>query len=206
MTDQFIQSPRETQDNADGHKLLELLQLINEELTAGLRVEGDAPLAHGSNEAREDIGLHICFKLADRELAIPLSAVLEAGELQVLQALPLLPDWLSGITNIRGEIISVVDLALFLDWKSNSSATAPSFLVVHDDTIKLAITIDHIVGTHSLYRPFTEQTEQKVERSLPTGFFAGKAVYEEQDTEKTIDLFDLDTFLSSKKLRDIATV
>jgi len=205
MTDQLVNTSGEIPAGVAGYELPELLKLIKNELTAGLRVETDDNLAVETGREREDLGRHICVELAGKQMAIPLSAVLEVGTLQLVQPLPLLPDWLAGITNIRGEIVSVVNLALFLDQNNNPSGTARPFLFVHDDTLKIAVIVDRIVGTRSLYRLLKEQSGQGTETSSPVDFLAGRAVFDEQGDAKEIDLFNLDGFLSSHKLRNITT-
>ena len=176
-------------------ELSQLLNLIDDELTTALHAQRDDTLRVNTVEERERLGRHICIELSGRQLAIPLSAVVEAGELHSVRSLPLLPEWLAGITNIRGEILSVVSLAFFLGFKDILSVEEGFFLIVRDDTLKVAITVDRVIGTRSLYRcPSTPQAEQN-----------GTACYEEQGSEKRITLFDLHAFLSSPKLRNIAT-
>lgn len=206
MTNQLVKDSTENLVAAGEYELLDLLQLINDELTEGLRVQNDAPPPAQENNDLKDIGRHICVELDEKLLAIPLPAVLEAGDLQSLQSLPLLQDWLSGITNIRGEIVSVVNLALFLGRTNKSPMNTRPFLVVHDDTIKVVITVDRIVAIRVLYIPCKEESAQHAEINPPTDFFAGRAIYKGKDGEQGIDLFDLKAFLRSQKLRDVATV
>ena len=56
----------------------------------------------------------IRFYLNDILLAIPLKSALEIGHRPVITPLPNLPDWLLGVSNVRGEIVSIVDLKIFL--------------------------------------------------------------------------------------------
>lgn len=183
----------------------QLLALIDEKLAAGLHGQNESTPGDGEKEGRDYIGRHICIDLAGKRLAIPLSAVLEAGELQEVHPLPLLPRWLSGITNIRGEIISVVNLGLFLDPQNRSGTREHAFLIVHDDTLKTALSVDRIIGTRSLYRSPAEESGKGAETGSPAPFIAGSACYREEDSELVeIDLFDLDSFLSSQKLLDIS--
>ena len=184
MTDQVLNNSSEPHVVAGAYELSELVTLINDEITASLRVQGDDSFLVEKSGEREDIGRYICIEQAGNQLAIPLSGVLEAGELQVVQSLPLLPEWITGITNIRGEIVSVVNLDLFLGRHNKSSADARSFLIVHDDSLKIAITVDRVVGTHSLYNPKIEQSEQGPDSYQSAEFFAVRAVYDEHDGEK----------------------
>ncbi len=203
MTDQLLRTSPQTPPDTHEYELLDLLKLINDELTVVLRAQGDDTLPAQKDKELDNIGSHICFELGGQLLAIPLSAVLEVGDLQILQALPLLPHWLSGITNIRGEIVSVVNLALFLDRINQSSVNRRPFLVVHDDTIKILVTVDRVVGTRTLYIPSLELSKRNAETLSQAEYFAGRAIYKEQDEEQEIDLFDLHAFLSSRKLREI---
>jgi len=187
--------------------LSQLLNLINDELTEALHVQSDDTLSVKKIEEREALGRHICIELAGRRLAIPLSAVVEAGELHRVRSLPLLPEWLAGITNIRGNILSVVNLAFFLGFSNILPAKEGLFLLVRDDTLRVVITVDRVVGTRSLYRcPSVVQEAQNDEENVFPHFSKETACYEEQGSERTIALFDLNAFLSSQKLRNVATV
>ncbi len=188
-------------------ELSQLLTLVNDELIEALHTQQDETLPVKNTSEREDLGRHICIELAGRQLAIPLSAVIEAGELSSVRSLPLLPEWLVGITNIRGEILLVVNLAFFLGFKPISSAKEGFFLIVRDDTLKVAITVDRVAWTRTLYRCLSiEQTKQNGKTNEFLNFSQETACYEEHGNEKTIALFDLDTFLSSQQLRNFTTV
>jgi chemotaxis signal transduction protein len=204
MTEKGLKNSGEEHGAYREYELQELVKLINNELTAGLGGQENHFLIEESEE-REDIGRHICIEQSGKQLAIPLSSVSEAGVLQVIQPLPLLPKWIRGITNIRGEIISVVNLGLFLDHQNKSSVNALSYLTVHNESLKIVITVDRVIGTRSLYYSQAEQIGQDEDILAAAEFHAGKAVYIEQDGEKEIDLFDLNGLLSSKRLRDFAT-
>jgi len=201
MTEKGLSESGEKQDACGEYELPELVRLINGEIIVGLHGQEDRFLVESSEEP-EDIGRHICIEQSGKQLAVPLSLVAEAGVLQGIQPLPLLPEWIRGIANIRGEIFSVVNLGLFLDRQNMSSADALSYLIVHNESLKIIITVDRIVGTRSLFYLKTEQSDQEEEASAAVEFLAGKAVYKGQDGEKEIDLFDLNGFLSSKRLRD----
>lgn len=187
------------------NKLSEMVKLINDEIETGLRLQQDANPFVAKIDEQESIGSHICFELAEKKLAIPLTSVMEAGRLQVVRSLPLLPDWLVGITNIRGEIVSVINLTIFLNNKDMYHTEEPSYIVVYNDVIKLAIVIDKIVGTRSLFSLPTEKSKKITDEMAVSGYFAGQAAYNEQDAVKEVTLFDLNSFFSSNRLQNFAT-
>lgn len=77
--------------------------------------------------------------------------------------------------------------------------------MVYNDEMKIAITVDRIIGTRSLYRPKNEKTDRGINDILQGDFFAERAVYKGNDGEKEIALFDLNGFLSSDRLRNFTT-
>jgi chemotaxis signal transduction protein len=184
------------------HGLLGLLGLINTELEAGQDTHALA-LSGDLETELQDMGRHICFELGGGLLAIPLSLVLEVGELQILEPLPLLPAWLSGITNIRGEIMSVVDLARFMGQSGERSLKQSPFFVAYDDTVKMVITVGRLLGTRTLYRPHEDMAGDEKETAVAGKFFAGRALYKEGDGGQEVELFDLNSFLASRTLRDM---
>jgi len=179
-------------------ELQQLIQSIDEDILSALQAGAGREVVVEEEEQHEYLGYFICFTLAGESMAIPLASVQEAGQLQIVQKLPLLPDWIPGITIIRGEIVSVVHLERFLGKAQKVPTAGHPYLVVHDRDIKIAVTVDGIIGTRSLYRLDNKE-------SHPSRFFAGWAAYQERDSEKKISLFDVETFLSSRKLRNAAT-
>ncbi|MBI3207957.1 MAG: purine-binding chemotaxis protein CheW [Candidatus Solibacter usitatus] len=65
--------------------------------------------------ARADGGEdHIIFRLSDSEYAIPLLDVAEAGRAGEITRLPNAPSFVSGVTNLRGEVVPIFNLQKML--------------------------------------------------------------------------------------------
>ena len=62
----------------------------------------------GRPESRRD--KHLVFQLADESYGIPLWSVKEVIGITEITALPQVPDFFKGLINLRGRIISVIDL------------------------------------------------------------------------------------------------
>lgn len=56
----------------------------------------------------------ICFQLAGRRFACPITDVKETIVVKPITRVFLTPPWIAGIINLRGDIVPVVDLAAFL--------------------------------------------------------------------------------------------
>lgn len=57
---------------------------------------------------------HLCFSLGEEEYAVPLSHVREVIELPDITPVPYMPQHYRGIMNLRGQILSIIDLRLKL--------------------------------------------------------------------------------------------
>lgn len=65
---------------------------------------------------------HVVFALAGAKYAVPMEQVLEVCDLDQFTPVINMPDWVMGITNLRGDIISVVDLRHFLTTSADAAA------------------------------------------------------------------------------------
>ena len=180
-------------------ELTALLRTINQEITDTLLESGDG-LNITADDTHQEIGRHICFNLGDTKLALPLSLVDEVGELENVRPLPFLPDWVHGVTNIRGEIVSVTDLPIFFNiTRKKSGKKNRVAIVIHDGEMKTAVIVDRITATRMLY---TKQgaEQEKQERTVLSGFLIGPAVYFSGEKEEVVQLFNGEQLLSSIRI------
>lgn len=56
----------------------------------------------------------VLFAIASTQYAVPEANVTELEHVPAVTAVPHTPDWLRGVTNLRGDIVSVVDLRVYL--------------------------------------------------------------------------------------------
>ena len=144
----------------------------------------------------------IRFMIDDVVFAIRLSKALEIGRLPAVTPLPGLPEWVMGVSNIRGEIISMVDLGAFFDIAPLRQRRERRFLVVHVPDMKVGIVVDRILGIFSpdpgeLLNPdlLTSGRDFKtpawtayISRFLPT------------KTEVVLHILDVEKLLSSSRM------
>jgi purine-binding chemotaxis protein CheW len=180
--------------------LVHLLTSLDQELAEALQKEQSTHSQRASAEALEEIGRHICFTLAGKPLAIPLSLVAEVGELETVRPLPFLPEWVEGVTNIRGEIVSVTNLAVFFHLQVTGQRKGQTVVIIHDEGVKTAIIVDKITGTRLLYsKQGLVTTEASIQR-LPPQFLQGTALYVTENVEVHIDRFDAKRLLTALRL------
>ncbi len=108
--------------------------------------------AAGHHTAGRSSGKYIVFALAEARYAVPIHQVLEVGEPQRITPVPNVPDWVIGVTNLRGDIISVVDAGAFLHLHDKITPEISSMCVVRNKKLNLttSLLVDRIEGMLNL--------------------------------------------------------
>lgn len=101
------------------------------------------------------------FLLAEERYAIESRLVREIASLREITPLPCLPPFVLGVINLRGEILSVLDIKRFFNLPSQGLGDLNKMVVLHLGKMTFAILADEIVGTRKL-------DETRLERALPT--------------------------------------
>jgi purine-binding chemotaxis protein CheW len=87
---------------------------------------------------------YLAFELAGATYALPLAHIREVDRMPSVTALPNAPAWLLGAANLRGEIISVVDLAAFLGLTKNPSPRNSRLLACRVGNMEAGLVIERI--------------------------------------------------------------
>jgi purine-binding chemotaxis protein CheW len=118
-------------DPASDRRLEELLAEMDRE-TEEPTTREDEIFGRGAARVSTDEGpeeQHIAFSLAGTEYAVPIGSVIEVVRPQRTTPLPNVPEWMTGLTNLRGDVISVVDLRTFLGMEPVALGNASRMLV-----------------------------------------------------------------------------
>jgi len=109
------------------------------------------------------------FLLADERYAIESAYVRQVYPLKGLTPLPCTPAFVMGITNVRGEILSVIDIKQFFDLPEQGLSDLNKVIIVQMDEMRVGILADAILGTRAIPLP-------EIQPSLPT-FTGTRAEY-----------------------------
>ena len=168
----------------------------------GAAIEGSAP---GSDEATSDdenVDLgprYVVFEVADQKYGLPIDGVLEIDRCGKVTSLPRTPHWLRGVTNLRGEILSVTDFRELLGLEDQRRTIAEKIIVVNSDgaNSRTALVVDRVLGIRNL----------KMEHGTLDGLSDRLASFAEgmaiNDQETTV-LIDPDQLLGSNELSAFA--
>jgi purine-binding chemotaxis protein CheW len=175
------------------------------EVTARLEVRADfsAALAgrlgdEGPIMARQEPEgrRHLLFRLAGADYAVPLNQVIAVERRPQFTPLPNLPGWLLGVVNLRGDMISLVDLSGFLGLPSVADRETARLLVVksRDGDMTAGLMVERLVGMRSLEcRPTEPRPHDPLAR-----FVVGTG-----HADDKLSVLDLDRLLHSPALRQL---
>ena len=90
------------------------------------------------------------FCLASETYALESTFVREAYPLKDFTPLPGTPPFVLGIINVRGQILSVIDLKKFFDLPEKGLGQLNKLIILHNEQMEFAILADDILGARSL--------------------------------------------------------
>ncbi len=136
-----------------GHILDELMAALDlEALQAFGRPEPEAlgQRRWSARASAED--QHVVFSLAGTDYAVPGATVREIGRPPQVTPVPNVPDWVLGVANVRGDVLSVVDLRAFLGLERGGHGRDSRMLVVRarEEDMATALIVDRVRGIRAV--------------------------------------------------------
>lgn len=93
---------------------------------------------------------YVEFRLADETYGLSTVVVQEVCPLKELLSLPGTPAFISGITLLRGEIVSVVDLRKFFDLPTRGITPVNRLLILRSPGLSFALLTDSVSGIRQI--------------------------------------------------------
>jgi purine-binding chemotaxis protein CheW len=87
---------------------------------------------------------HLVFSLAERELAVKAELVQGVERLVELTPVPNVAPWISGVMNLRGSIVSVVDLRTFLGLEQLPYTPRTRLLSLQSNDMVICLVVDGV--------------------------------------------------------------
>ena len=132
------------------------------------------------------------FLLAYETYAIGSAHVREVYPLTHLTPVPCAPPFVLGMTSVRGQILSIVDLKKFFELPEETLTELNKIIIVRDESVEFGILADDVLGVRSI--PLDE-----LEPSLPT-LTGIRAAYLKGVTPERVVVLDVDKILSDERI------
>lgn len=190
-----------TQDGTEAPAAQSLEELITDIDNQAARVSGTFKKYQARTHEAETITTrkrYVVFSMADSKYAIPIANVVEMGRIPQITPVPYLPDWVQGVTNLRGDILSVIELRSFFGLPAQEQFGKARMLVVRSEQngVTTGLIVDGVHGMRELtedsFKPVTAAIDDQILR-----FLRGLSV---QD-EGLLLVLDLDGILSATEIR-----
>jgi purine-binding chemotaxis protein CheW len=161
--------------------------------------QGAASPAHREAGGRADqVGRYVLFTLAGSRYAVSVPHVLEISRVPPVTPVPNVPTWVHGIVNVRGDILSVIDVRTFLGCEEAPQGEENRMLVVkaRGDEIMTSLVVDQVMGIVPLCTTHVDaSTVPTPGNAMP--YLNGVCEYGNQ----VVAVFDLERFLLSPEVR-----
>lgn len=132
------------------------------------------------------------FLLAHEKYAIQSGYITEVYSLKELTPVPCTPPFVAGIINVRGKILSVIDIKKFFDLPEKGITDLNKVIIIHNGLMEFGILADAVLGASQI--PLRD-----IQPSLPT-LTGIRAEYLRGVTKERLVVLDAEKILSDKKI------
>src|SRR6185295_7344230 len=129
-----------TRESASAATLADAVSLVDAQLDAAPAPVTAAPAADTSRSAR-----FVQFTIAESCYAVSEGFVTELDRVPAITLVPQTPAWLRGVTSLRGDVLSVVDLRVLLGLDPTSAHTGRMVVVrLLDEEFSVGLLVDGV--------------------------------------------------------------
>ncbi len=132
------------------------------------------------------------FLLTEERYIIDTTLVVEVIPLKELTPLPCSPPFILGIINVRGKILSVINLKTFLTLPEKGITNLNRVIILKRSDIELGILVDEVIGKVSFF-------SDQLKTSLPT-IKGNQKEYLVGVTEDRSIVFNIEKFLTGRNI------
>lgn len=111
----------------------------------------------------------LTFNLGSERYGIDVNVVTSVRSTSKLTRVPGAPPFYRGVVNVRGQIITVLDLRILLSLGVDNSIIPPELVVVEYDKLELAILADHVSDVERIPVEAVEPIEMTYARGVTLG-------------------------------------
>ena len=108
-------------------------------------------LARETEETKEKDSFEIVeFLLANEYYGLESRYIREVYPIRDYTPLPGAPSFVLGLINVRGQIVSVIDIKKFFDLPDKGISDLNKVIIIHNDTMEFGILADEILGVRNV--------------------------------------------------------
>ena len=183
--------------------LLDLARLLSREEKETITAVAEKQQEKGGNSMVQKENLVderqlVCFRIADEEYGIDIMQVREIIRLDVITEVPGAPSYVSGIVNLRGNILPVIDLRQRFGRKTDQHSEQNRILVVDIGDKKTGIIVDAVSEVIRIPESNIEPAPQILSDNVSSRYING--IGKMDGGERTIILVNTSTLLEQEEI------
>lgn len=156
-----------------------------------------APLAPAESAARLRVNRFVLFTAGPTTYGVPDAFVIEVGRVPKITPVPRVPAWLRGVTNLRGDVMSVIDLRTLLGIDATSLHSARLLIVrLTGEAFSLGLLVDAVDQIAAVPPDDLRAPASPLEGPLAT-YLTGVC----RVGDRLVAVLDLDRLLRSPEIR-----
>ena len=146
---------------------------------------------------------HVIFHLADTEYTVPIGNVTEIGRPLPTTIVPNVPGWMVGVANLRGDIVSMVDLRGFLGMPPAQFEQDGRMIIAQstDEEVTVGLLVDRVSGIRFLAVEDINVPTAAIEDQVAPYL---RGVYE--DNGRLLVVLNLDKLLLSSEMQRFESI
>jgi chemotaxis signal transduction protein len=111
-----------------------------------LKARARALAIRDESELQREVEELATFAIGGHLLGVPMSRVSRAAALKHLTEIPGGPPWLVGLTAVEGHLVSLLDLAVFLDLGRRGVGDVTGAIIVSANGREIGLAAEHLLG------------------------------------------------------------
>ena len=143
------------------------------------------------------------FRLRDEEFGVDIGSVREINKVGDITHIPEAPAFIKGVTNLRGQIIAVIDLAKQFGLSSKQELSdSARILVTEVNGQTVGMLVDEVPGVLNLPRENIEPTPEVIQTKIKKDYIKGVGKID----KRLIVILDLGKVLAPQEVEEVATL
>jgi len=141
-----------------------------------------------NNNLSYTVELYMTFSMSERFYALSAKQIIEIVQLPALTSLEKMPDYIVGMMNLRGQIISVIDLRKFLGVPQTCYSSDHQVLIIKSSDRTIGIIADSVNEVMQFDTRYLEKLPYQSQEKYITGLY--------KNLDNLIALLDLDAIIN----------
>lgn len=111
----------------------------------------------------------VIFKLSEEQFAVETCKVQSINDMMEITIVPKAPEYIKGLINLRGNVISLLDINLLLDVKKEEKVKQDNIIILEVSDEQVGITVDQVDEVLDIEENIVEKFEDGKNKSYIKG-------------------------------------